>query len=189
MLIPRSRNTMNERVITGNHSFSSRWGASPAPAGVRPPSSPFRNHPKSPPSHPVPSKVPFHPMTEGEITKLPLPELAQAFHKVLEPSIEAFTQERFVAKGPFFSGASPFRRRSQTLHLLPYSNEKRSKGSLDPHHTYRCEKHPLQPSQTNRVHALFSFAEKWSDTTQITRGSLARSSRLQTHQPIQGFGK
>jgi hypothetical protein len=128
-------------------------------------------------------------MTEGENTKLPLLTLPQACHKALESSIEAFTQERFVAKGPSFSGASPFRRRSQTLHLLPYSNEKRSKGSLDPHHTYRCEKNPLQPSQTNRVHALFSFAEKWSGTTQITEGSLARSSRLKTHQPIQGFGK
>lgn len=189
MLIPRSRNTMNERVITGNHSFSSRWGAPPAPAGVRPPSSPFRNHPTSPPSHPVPSKAPFHPMTDGDNTKLPLPALAQAFHKVLELGIEAFTQERFVAKSPSFSGASPFRRRSQTLDLLSYSKEKRSKGSLDPHHTYRCEKNPLQPSQTNRVNALFSFNEKWLGTNQITRSSLARSSRLQTHQPIQGFGK
>jgi len=189
MLIPRSGNSMNERVITGNHSFPSRWGASPAQAGVRPPSSPFRSHPKPPPSHPVPSKVPLPPMTEGENTKLPLPTLAQAFYKGLEPGNEAFKHERFVAKSPSFSGASPFRRRSQSLHLLPYSNEKRSRGSLDPHHTHRCENHPLQPSITNRGHALFSFVEKWSGTSQRNQGSLARSSRLLTHQPIQGFGK
>ena len=188
MLSPKIRKTMNERVITGNPSFSSTREPSPTKFGDGPPS-PCRGFPKSCIHNPVRTKPRTNKKHSVQIeTAWLLP-----IHLIHQVSAQETKQLRSIP--PQGVSVSPSRLspsfQRASCHGPPSAFERaNSKQRLrDLTFSYYHEINPLRLAHPKSANDQPSTRKIGSIGPRTTRRSLSRSSRLLMQHPIQGFGK
>lgn len=188
MLTPESRKTMNERVTTGNLSFSSTREPSPTQFGDGPPS-PCRTFSKSSVRSPV---RPYRRISKKHSVQA---KAAWLFPKSLINKVSAqntkqapIVPPQAISINPL--GFPPFCRRSlchdQPSSFRRYAPKKRS---IDSTFSYYHEINPLQLAHSKSPNDQLSFQKNGSMGPRTSRRLLSRSSRLLIQHPIQGFGK
>lgn len=188
MLSPKIRKTMNERVITGNPSFSSTREPSPTKFGDGPPS-PCRGFPKSCIHNPVRPKPRINKKHSVQIeTAWLLP--MNLIHQVSAQETKQLrsVSPQGVSRSP--SRLSPSFRRA-SYHGPPSAFERATskQRSRDLTFSYYHEINPLRLAHPKFSNDQPSTRKNGSSGPRITRISLSRSSRLLMQHPIQGFGK
>ena len=179
---------MNERVITGNPSFSSTREPSPTKFGDGPPS-PCRGLRKSCTHNPVRTKPRINKKHSVQIeTAWLLP-----IHSIQQVSAQETKQLRCVPpqgvlKSPFRLSQS-FQRASCHGPPSAFDRANSKQRFKDLTFSYYHEITPLRLAHPKSPNDQPSSRKNGSSGPRTTRRSLSRSSRLLMQHPIQGFGK
>ena len=187
MLSPKIRKTMNERLITGNPSFSSTREPSPTKFGDGPP--PSRVFPKSCIHNPVRPKPRINKKHSVQIeTAWLLP-----IHLIHQVSAQETKQLRSVPPQgvPISSSrlSQSFQRASCHGPPSAFEGANSKQGLRGLTFSYYHEINPLRLAHPNSSNDQPSTRKNGSSCPRTTRRSLSRSSRLLMQHPIQGFGK
>lgn len=188
MLTPESRKTMNERVTTGNLSFSSTREPSPTDFGDGS-SSPYRDFPKTSTRNPVRT---YHRANKKYSVK---PEPAWFSPSSFIKEVSAQNTMRALSAPRRGTSISPSEfyppcRRSLS-HAPPTLHRRQApkKRSIDSTFSYYHEINPLQHAHWKSSNDRHSFHKNRLKGPRTSRRSLSRSSRLLMQHPIQGLGK
>ena len=182
---------MNDRVITGNPSFSSKWDPSPTKFGDGPPS-PCRNLTKPTIKNPVKcgSRHKMQPRSENQVKDFLRKwrkHTRTKTHSRYAPKSE-FHYARFQPRGEVEANVFTPNQRSQ--HSPPRKafylrNAIPNATTLLSFH----EIHPLRAVRFKRPRSQASPLRRRAVTSRIVKRAFGRSSRLLINHPIQGFGQ
>ena len=188
MLSPKLRKKMNERILTGNPSFSSTREPSPIRFGDGPPS-PCRGFSKSCIHYPVGTKPRINKkhLVQTETAWLLPINLFQEF-SVQETNQVGDTPPQGILRSP--SRLSPSLQRA-SCHGPPTAVGRATskQRSMDLTFSYYHEINPLRPAHPKSSNDQSSSMRRESTGPRTTRRPLSRSSRLLMQHPIQGFGE
>ena len=182
---------MNDRVITGNPSFSSKWDPSPTKLGDGPPS-PCRNLPKPTSQNPVKC---------GSSRKIQQRRENQAkdFLRKWQNHTRAKTHSRYAPKSEFHYARFQPRGKVEAKVFTPNQRSQHSPPrkafylrNAIPNATTLLsfhEIHPLRAVRHKRSHDQPLPLRRRAVLPRVVKSASGRSSRLLINHPIQGFGQ